>query len=83
MSLATGKQLHAFIWTKLPINNKVIYIVNDLSTKEKQLEMTKGYPIFECSPVIPITDKYNETQNEDSEIASTNEDENDDDITEN
>ena len=45
--------------------------------------MTKGYPIFECSPVMPITDKYNETQSEEDEISSTHEDEHDDYITEN
>ena len=67
MSLATIKQLHAFIWTELPINDQVISRVNDLATKENQPEMTKGYPIFKCIPGIPITDK----------------DEHDDDITEN
>ena len=43
--------------------------------------MTKGYPIFEWSPGIPIKDKYYETQNEDDEIASTHEDEDYDYIT--
>ena len=42
MSLATRKQLHDFIWIELPINDKVISRVNDLSTKEKQPKMTKG-----------------------------------------
>ena len=64
MSLATRKQLHAFIWTELPINDQVISRVNDLSTKEKQPEMTKGYPIFEWIPGIPITDKDDKTQSE-------------------
>ena len=45
--------------------------------------MTKGYPIFEWIPVIPITDKDNKTQNEDDEIASTHGDEENYDITEN
>ena len=62
MSLAPIKQLHAFIWTELPINDQVISRVNDLSTKENQPEMTKGYPIFEWIPGIPITNKDNETQ---------------------
>ena len=43
MYLATRKQLHYFIWMELPINDQVIQRVIDL----KQLEMTKGYPIFE------------------------------------
>ena len=39
MSLATRKQLHAFIWTELPINDQVISRLNDLSTKEKHLAL--------------------------------------------
>ena len=45
--------------------------------------MTKGYPNFEQSPGIPITDKDYQTQSEGNEISSTHEDEHDDDITEN
>ena len=45
--------------------------------------MTKGYPIFEWSPGIPIKDKYNKTQSEEDEIYSTHEDKHNDDITEN
>ena len=57
MSLATGKQPHAFIWTEIPIDDKVIQRVNDLATKDKNLEMTKGYQILEWNPGIPITDQ--------------------------
>ena len=32
---STGKQIHAFIWTELPINNQVISRVNDLVTNDK------------------------------------------------
>ena len=46
ISLVTRKQFHAFIWTKLPINDKLIQKVNDLATKEFHPEMNKGYPIF-------------------------------------
>ena len=45
--------------------------------------MTKGYPVFEWSPGIPITDKDYETQSEEDEISSTHEDEHNDDITKN
>ena len=45
--------------------------------------MTKGYPIFEWISGIPITDKDYKTQNEDNDVSSTNEDEENDDITEN
>ena len=71
MSLATWKQLHTFIWTELPINDQVIQRVNDLATKQKQTEINKGYPIFVWIPGIPITDKYEKTQNEDYDIVST------------
>ena len=83
ISLSTGKQLHACIWTELPINDQVISRVNNLETKEKQPEMTKGYPIFEWIPGITIKDKYDETQSEEDEIYSTHEDEHDDEIPEN
>ena len=83
MSLATGKQLHAFVQTEISINDQVVYRVNNLATNENQPEITKEYPIFEWSPVIPIKDKDRKTQNKDDEIASTHEDEDDDDITEN
>ena len=43
--------------------------------------MTKGYPISEWSPDIPITEKDDETQNEGDEITSTNGNKIDDDIT--
>ena len=82
ISLATGKRLHAFIWTELPINYQVISRVNDFPTKDKQLEMTKGYPIFEWSPGIPIEDKDDETKSEEDEIYSTHRDRHDDNITE-
>ena len=68
---------------RTPNNHQVIYRVNYLDTKDKQPEITKGYPIFEWIPGIPITDKDNATQKKDNAIASTHEDEGDDDITEN
>ena len=42
MSLDTRKQLHAFIWTELTINDQVIHVVKDLVAKYKHPEMTKG-----------------------------------------
>ena len=81
--LATRKQLHAFIWIELPTNDQVISRVNDLATKEKEPEITKGYPIFEWIPGIPITDNDDEIQSEEYEISSTYKDEHNDDITEN
>ena len=83
MSLSTGKKLHDFIWTELPINDKFISKVKDLATKEKHPEMTKRYTIFEWIPGILITDKDDETQSEEYGISSTHEDEHYEDITEN
>ena len=40
--------------------------------------MIKEYPIFDWSLGIPIIYKYDETQNEDDEIALTHEDNNND-----
>ena len=45
--------------------------------------MTKGYPIFDWIPGIPITDRGYKTQNEHNDVSSTHEDEDNDDITEN
>ena len=42
-----------------------------MATNKKQPEIIKSYPIFECSPGIPITYKYNKTQSEEDNIAST------------
>ena len=36
MTLVTGKHLHAFIWTELPINDQIIQRVNYLATKENR-----------------------------------------------
>ena len=83
MFLSTRKQLRDFICKELPINYQVISRVKNVATNAKQSEMTKGYPIFDCIPGIPITDKYDDTQSEEDEISSTYEDKHDDDITEN
>ena len=80
MYLATGKYLHLYIWTELPINDQLLYWVNYLSTKYNQTEMTKGYPIFEWRSGIPIAYKDGDIQNEDNYIASTHEDRNDYDV---
>ena len=58
--------------------------MNDLATKYKQPEITKGYPIFEWSPGIPITYQAGDEQKtEDNEIASTHGNDKDFEITKN
>ena len=54
MSLLTGKQLHAYNWTELPIDDYVIDRVEVLAKDENQPVMTNGYPIFERAPGVPI-----------------------------
>ena len=61
MSLAVVKYIHTLICIELTINDHVIYRLNYLETKEKEPEITQGYPIFEWIPGIPITDKDNVT----------------------
>ena len=58
-------------------------MVNDLTTKDKQPEMNKGYPFFGWRRGIPITDEDDKTQNKDDEIVSTHKGKEYDDITEN
>ena len=58
MLLVTGKKTHAHIWKELTTKKQVIQRVDELATKGKHLEMTKGYPFFEWSPGIPIMDQY-------------------------
>ena len=59
MSVYTGRQLHAYVWTELPINEQVIHRVYNLATKGKQPEIIWGYTIFKWRPVIPIMYKDN------------------------
>ena len=67
MYLATGEQLHTSTWTDLPITEQIIHIVDKFSTKGKNQEMTKGYPIFEWSPGIKILDQADsEPENEEA-----------------
>ena len=57
MSSATEKQLHTYIRTEILMDEQVIQRVDELSTKEKHPDMTKGSPIFEWSPGIPSMDQ--------------------------
>ena len=50
MSIATRRQLYLYIYMELSIKNQVIQMAENLSMKEKQLEMTRGHRIFNASP---------------------------------
>ena len=47
MSLITGKRLHAFKWTELPINEEVIERIDDLARKENQPILSNGTVLIE------------------------------------
>ena len=61
MSLHTGKRIHSYIWSELPIDEDVICRVEELATKEKQPVHIDNHPIFEWTPGQPIE---NNTVNE-------------------
>ena len=61
MNLYTGKRLHIYECTDLPIDNNVIEKVKHFSSDEKGPLVKDKYPMFEWAPSIPILD---ETQKE-------------------
>jgi hypothetical protein len=66
MSLSTGRRLHCYQWTELPVPDYVIDRVEEMAAREKQPVMTNGHPIFEWRPGVPALDK-DEIEGEDHE----------------
>lgn len=60
MSLFSGKRLHSYKYTELPIDDEVIRRVDELAKKEDQAEMPGGFPLFEWDIGVPVTDAHNE-----------------------
>ena len=60
ISLYTGKILHIYEWTELPIENYVIEKVKKFSTYEKGQLVKDKYPMFEWVTGIPILDEIQE-----------------------
>ena len=60
MSLYTGKILHRYQWTEIPIDDYVIYQVRDLYEEEDAKKMTDDPPVFEWAPCVLITDNLSE-----------------------
>ena len=56
MSLYTGKRLHRYQLTEIPIGDDVISQVRDLAEEENAKKMTDNYPMFEWAPGVLITD---------------------------
>ena len=59
MSIYTGKKLHSYVWTELPIDNDVIKRVKELATQEKQPFLLDNHPIFEWEPGFFLTSMKN------------------------
>ena len=83
LSLQTGKRIHGYSWTTLPITDAVINDVHELAAYEKQPSMpNKGEPIYEWNPGRAINDPiYNdnediEFENENDNIINLNDNEN-------
>ena len=74
MNLATGKQIHGYDWTSLPITEQVIDRVHDLAMDEKQPSIKPGEPTFEWTPGVPIT--YDELYDNEEIYENNNQDEN-------
>ena len=60
ISLYTGKILHIYEWTELPIENYVIEKVKKFSSYEKGQLVKDKYPMFEWVTGIPILDEIQE-----------------------
>jgi hypothetical protein len=55
MSLKTGRELHGYEWTEVPIDDYVIARVEEMAEAEGQPIMANG-PISNWSPGVPIID---------------------------
>ena len=71
MSLYSGKKLHGYEWTELPITDEVISQVEELAKKQKAPILTNKYPMFEWMPGVPIHD---EDDNDDAIAHDTDDD---------
>ena len=56
MSLYTGKILHSYQFTELPIDDDVISKVRDLAEEDNVDKTTENYLMFEWAPGVLITD---------------------------
>jgi hypothetical protein len=69
MSLYTGKRLHSYEWTELPIDDDVVTTIKILARKEKGPVVKDKYPMFEWAPGVPMIDdvRDNVDNNNDNE----------------
>ena len=60
MSLYTGKRIHAYDWTELPVDDDVIERVEELAINEKQPDIINNMPLFEWKAGESILDNDDE-----------------------
>ena len=60
MSLYTGKRLHSYQCTELPLDDDVIAQVRYLAEGKDSKQITDNYRMFEWAPVVLITDDVSE-----------------------
>ena len=59
MSLNTGRQIHSYQWTELPITEQVINRVHFMAKKQNQPRSVDQTPHFEWRPDSPIMEEVN------------------------
>ena len=59
MSLNTGRQIHSYQWTELPVTDHVIQRVHSMTTKQNQPKLVDQTKYFEWRPDSPIMDEVN------------------------
>jgi hypothetical protein len=77
MSLATGKQILAYGWNELPIDEDVIARVEELAMNEEQPVLVNRVPLFEWAPREEITDVHEDDEQNEEENIEEDQNEND------
>ena len=63
MLLFTGKRIHAYKWTEVPISKDVIDAAHALAIEEKQPKLVNKTPIFEWEIGVPISNEADDNTN--------------------
>jgi hypothetical protein len=66
MSLLTGRRLHCYQWTELPVPDYVIDRIEEMPVRKNQPVMANGHPILEWRHGVPVLDK-DQVEGEDHE----------------
>ena len=68
MSIITGKKIHAYKWTSLPINDEVIERIHELAESEDQPELINGTVFFEWGAMSTL-EESSDAQEIDDELV--------------